>query len=87
MPAATVKTIVYSDQTIQRQSAEFEGTGASQEITHGFGSTWSHLKIELVPLEAGVVFSDYVAPTDGSLDHFHVTVTNGKAWAAVAESW
>ena len=45
MPAATVKTIVYSDQTIQRQSAEFEGTGASQEITHGFGTTWTHLKI------------------------------------------
>ena len=87
MPAATVKTIVYSDQTILRQSAEFEGTGASQEITHGFGTTWTHLKIELVPLEAGVVFSDYVAPTEGSLDHFHVTVTNGKAWAAVAESW
>lgn len=87
MPAATVKAIVYSDQTIQRQSATFEGTGASQEIQHGFGTTWTHLKIELVPLEAGVVFTDYVAPTEGSLDHFHVTVTSGKDWAAVAESW
>jgi hypothetical protein len=87
MPAATVKTIVYSDQTIVRQSAAFEGTGADQQVEHGFGTTWTHLKIELVPLEAGVVFSGYVAPVAGSLDHFHVTVTSGKDWAAVAESW
>jgi len=89
MPAATVKTIVYSDQTTQRQSATFEGTGASQEIQHGFGTTWENLKIELVPLEldGSVVFSNFVEPTAGSLDHFHVTVTSGKAWKAVAESW
>jgi hypothetical protein len=84
---AVVKRVVYSDQTILRELGTFEGTGAAQEITHGFGTTWTHLKIELVPLEAGVVFSSFVAPTAGSLDHFHVTVTSGKDWAAVAESW
>jgi hypothetical protein len=87
MPAATVKTVVYSDQIMLRQSAPFVGTGADQEIAHGFGTTWEHLKIELIPLETGVVFTGYVAPVAGSLAHFHVTVTNGKNWAAVAESW
>ena len=70
-----------------RHSGTSSGTGSDQAIEHGFGTTWTHLKIELVPLEAGVVFSGYVAPVAGSLDHFHVTVTNGKSWAAVAESW
>lgn len=87
MPAATVKSVVYSDQTIIRQSAQFEGTGADQPVEHGFGTTWTHLKIELVALEAGVAFSAITYPEAGSLDHFHVTVTSGKAWAAIAESW
>jgi len=85
--AAVVKRVVYNDDTIIRKSASLTGTGGDQQITHGFGTDWTRLKIELVPLEAGVVFTSYVAPTAGSLDHFHVTVTSGKAWAAVAESW
>ena len=87
MPAATVKTLVYSDQAVQRQSNTFTGTGSDQAIEHGFGTAWSHLRIELIPIDAGTVISGFVAPIAGSLDHFHVTVTNGKSWVAVAESW
>ena len=68
----------------QRYSGTSEGTGSAQEITHGFATIPK--RIELIPLEAGVVFSDYVAPTTGSETHFHVTVTSGKGWAWVAES-
>lgn len=87
MPVAVVKTLVYTDEFVKRQSNIFTGTGSDQIIEHGFGTTWTHLKITLVPLETGTVFSSYVAPTTGSLDHFHITITNGKSWAAVAESW
>jgi len=69
----------------QRNSGTSEGTGSSQEITHGFAAIPK--RIELIPLEAGVTFSDFVEPDEGSPDHFHVTVTSGKDWAWVAESW
>ncbi len=75
------------DGAVVRHSGTSEGTGSSQEITHGFGTTWAHLKIEYWELESGVTFSDFVAPTAGSLDHFHLTVTTGKDWAWRAESW
>ena len=68
-----------------RHSGTSEGTGSSQEITHGFAAIPK--RIELIPLEAGVIFSGYVAPTGGSETHFHVTATSGKDWAWVAESW
>jgi hypothetical protein len=69
----------------QRYSGTSEGTGSSQQITHGFAGIPK--RIELIPLVADAVFSSFVAPTAGSETHFHVTVTSGKAWAWVAESW
>lgn len=79
-------TAAHAD-TVQRLSGTSTGTGADQEITHGFGSTWTHLKIKLVHLETGALFSNYVEPAAGSLDHFHVTVTSGKNWMWIADSW
>jgi hypothetical protein len=64
-----------------RHSGTSEGTGADQEITHGFAAAPSRL--ELIPLEAGVTFSSLTVDTA----HFHVTVTSGKDWAWVAEAW
>jgi hypothetical protein len=69
----------------QRYSGTSEGTGSSQSITHGFAAIPK--RIELIPLEAGAAFSDFVAPEEGSETHFHVTVTSGKDWAWVAETW
>jgi len=64
-----------------RHSGTSEGTGADQETSHGFAAVPKRL--ELIPLETGVVFSGLSV----AAAHFHVTVTNGKDWAWVAESW
>ena len=64
-----------------RQSGTSAGTGSDQEISHGFAATPKRL--ELIPLVADAVFSGLTVQDT----HFHVTVTNGKAWAWVAESW
>jgi hypothetical protein len=74
--------VVHAEGVPSRHSGTSEGTGSAQEIVHGFSSIPK--KIELIPLEAGVIFSDFVAPTD---NHFHVTVTSGKDWGWVAELW
>jgi hypothetical protein len=64
-----------------RHAGTSEGTGADQEITHGF--TVAPDRLELVPLEAGVIFSGLtVAATK-----FNVTITSGKDWAWVADRW
>lgn len=65
----------------ERISGTSEGTGSDQNITHGFAATPKRL--ELIPLEAGVTFTSLTVDTT----HFHVTVTSGKDWAWVAESW
>jgi hypothetical protein len=64
-----------------RHSGTSEGTGADQEISHGFSA--APQRLELIPLEAGVVFSSLTVQAA----HFHVTVTSGKEWAWVAEEW
>ena len=77
----TSKAIVEQSGMPVRKSGISEGTGADQEISHGFAAAPKGL--ELIPLEAGVTFSGLTVDTD----HFHVTVTSGKDWAWVAESW
>ena len=64
-----------------RNSGTSEGTGADQEISHGFAA--APKRLELIPMEAGVVFSAVTVQAA----HFHVTVTTGKDWAWVAETW
>jgi hypothetical protein len=64
-----------------RHSGTSEGTGADQEISHGFAA--APKRLELIPLVADAVFSSLTVQDT----HFHVTVTSGKAWAWVAESW
>ena len=77
----TAKAIVEQPGMPVRKSGTSEGTGADQEITHGFAA--APKRLELIPLEAGVTFSGLTVDTD----HFHVTATSGKDWAWVAESW
>ena len=64
-----------------RRSGTSTGTGSDQEISHGFTAIPD--RMELIPLEAGVTFTSHTVDTT----HFHVTVTSGKDWAWVAESW
>ena len=64
-----------------RHSGTSSGTGADQEISHGFAA--APKRLELIPLVADAIFSSLTVQAA----HFHVTVTNGKAWAWVAESW
>ena len=64
-----------------RNSGTSTGTGADQEISHGFSA--APKRMELIPMEAGVVFSAVTVQAT----HFHVTVTTGKDWAWVAETW
>lgn len=64
-----------------RHSGTSSGTGSDQEISHGFAA--APKKLELVPLETGVVFTSLTVQAA----HFHVTVTAGKAWGWIAESW
>ena len=64
-----------------RHSSTSEGTGSDQEISHGFAA--APKRLELIPLEAGVVFTSLSVEAA----HFHVTVTSGKDWAWVAETW
>lgn len=66
-----------------RHSGTAIGTGANQEISHGF--TAAPKRLDLIPLDVGVstVFSGrIVEPT-----HFHITVTAGRSFAWVAEDW
>lgn len=64
-----------------RNSGTSEGTGADQEISHGFAA--APKRLELIPLVTDVVFSGLTVDTT----HFHITATSGKAFAWVAESW
>lgn len=64
-----------------RHSGTSEGTGSDQEISHGFAS--APKRLELIPLVADAVFASLTVQAP----HFHVTVTSGKNWAWVAESW
>jgi hypothetical protein len=64
-----------------RHSGTSSGTGGDQEVGHGFAA--APKRLELIPLETGVIFSGRTIQAV----HFHVTVTSGKAWAWVAETW
>lgn len=64
-----------------RHSGTSIGTGSDQQITHGFSA--APKRLELIPLEAGVVFSNRTVEDN----HFHITVTTGKNWAWIAETW
>ena len=64
-----------------RNSGTSTGTGADQEISHGFSA--APKRMELIPMEAGVEFSSLTV----SATVFNVTVTTGKDWAWVAETW
>lgn len=77
--AATWKYVIFMEDF--RHSGTSEGTGADQAISHGFAA--APKRLELIPLEAATVFSGLSVDTD----HFHVTVTSGKDWAWVAETW
>ena len=66
-----------------RHSGTAIGTGANQEISHGF--TNKPKRLDLIPLDVGesTVFSNCtVDPT-----HFHITVSVGRHFAWVAEDW
>ena len=68
---------------VVRHSGVSEGTGADQEIIHGFKA--APKRLDLIPLDVGVstVFSGrIVEPT-----HFHITVTTRRSFAWVAEDW
>jgi len=66
-----------------RHSGTAIGTGANQEISHGFTATPKRL--ELIPLDVGesTVFSNRTVDTT----HFHITVSVGRNFAWVAEDW
>ena len=66
-----------------RHSGTAIGTGASQQISHGFTATPKRL--ELIPLDVGesTVFSNRTVDTT----HFHITVSLGRHFAWVAEDW
>lgn len=55
------------------------GTGADQQIPLQAAPK----RLELIPLEAGITFTGLTV----DVDHFHITVTTGKDFAYVAESW
>lgn len=77
----TSKAIIEQAGILVRKSGISEGTGSDQEISHGFSN--APKRLELIPLEAGTVFSGLSV---GSTT-FHVTVTSGKDWSWVAEDW
>lgn len=66
-----------------RHSGTAIGTGANQEISHGFPV--APKRVELIPLDAGesTVFSSLTV--DGT--HFNITVSVGRNFAWVAEDW
>jgi hypothetical protein len=66
-----------------RHSGTAIGTGANQEISHGFTS--APKRLELIPLDVGqsTVFSGRTVEST----HFHITVTAGRSFAWVAEDW
>lgn len=55
------------------------GTGADQQISLQAAPK----RLELIPLEAGITFTGLEVDTD----HFHITVTSGKDFAYIIESW
>jgi hypothetical protein len=70
------------DAVIRHQGVSL-GTGADQEISHGFSAV--PRRLELVPLDVGqsTVFSGRTVEAT----HFHITVTAGRNFAWVAEDW
>lgn len=67
-----------------RKSGTSTGTGADQQISHGFDAVPSgRFSLALIPIDSGTVFSNLSVEDT----HFHVTVTSGKAWAWVAKKW
>lgn len=65
--------------TNKRYSGVSIGTGADQQISLQAAPK----RLELIPLEAGITFSGLTVDTD----HFHITVTTGKDFAYISESW
>lgn len=66
---------------VVRHDGAFIGTGADQQISHGYQA--APKRLELIPLESGITFTGLTVDTD----HFHITATTGKDCAWVAESW
>ena len=66
-----------------RKSGTSEGTGADQEISHGFSAV--PRRLDLIPLDVGevTVFSGRTVEAT----HFHITVTAGRSFAWMAEDW
>lgn len=67
-----------------RHSGTSVGTGADQEISHGFAS--APRRLETGPLDtddAAIVFSGRSVEAT----HFHITATNGLHFFWIAESW
>jgi hypothetical protein len=66
-----------------RHSGTAIGTGADQEICHGF--TAAPKRLDLIPLDVGesTVFSNRTVDTT----HFHITVSVGRSFAWMAEDW
>ena len=63
------------------------GTGSQQTIMHGFGTTWTHLKIKLISDNHDIINFNYEFDDVNGRDHFHVTVSNDLEYTWIAEVW